>query len=130
MSAVAPQRDRETNFQRRDLYLVSTDAARRNSLARSVRSPISIGLKALSPGHLTITSIEYKENAGIASLPRLDEEGIMAAAVDRMSARIGDGEDAYESGRISRVNEKAAEAGVEVGMSTKEAAMRMLRHGQ
>jgi hypothetical protein len=39
MSDVSPQRDREANLRRRDLYLVSTGPARRNSLARSARSP-------------------------------------------------------------------------------------------
>jgi hypothetical protein len=39
MSDVDPQGDREANSDRRDLYLVSTGPARRNSLARLARSP-------------------------------------------------------------------------------------------
>lgn len=39
MSDVDPQRDREANYSRRDLYLVSTGPAREYRLARLVRSP-------------------------------------------------------------------------------------------
>ena len=39
MSDVSPQRARESNLRRRDLYLVSTGPARRDRLARSARSP-------------------------------------------------------------------------------------------
>ena len=67
-----------------------------------------------------------KDNAGIAGLESLDNAGIMAATVGAMSARIGDGGDSYSSGIISAVNERSRKAGVKVGMSTREAALKML----
>jgi uncharacterized protein YunC (DUF1805 family) len=67
-----------------------------------------------------------KENAGISGLEKLNNEGIMAATVDTMSARIGEGFDSYNSGIISSVNERAREAGIQIGMSAQEAAMKML----
>jgi len=51
MSDVDPQRDREANLSRRDLYLVSTGPARSDSLARSARSPARAELEGLSPGY-------------------------------------------------------------------------------
>ncbi|MBI4619452.1 MAG: hypothetical protein HY739_04735 [Desulfobacterales bacterium] len=68
-----------------------------------------------------------KENAGIGGLTLLDENGIMGATVDTMSARIGDGSDTYESGIISAVNNKAEKVGIRIGMQAKEAAMIMVR---
>jgi hypothetical protein len=50
MSDVDPQRDREANYSRRDLYLVSTGPARRNSLARLVRSPARAELGIIVAG--------------------------------------------------------------------------------
>ena len=67
-----------------------------------------------------------KENAGIAGLESLDNEGIMAATVGAMSARIGDGGDSYSSGIISAVNERSRKAGIKVGMPARKAALKML----
>jgi len=50
MSDVDPQRDRESNLSRRDLYLVSTGPARRNRLARSARSPAHVELGIIVAG--------------------------------------------------------------------------------
>ena len=38
-----------------------------------------------------------------------------------MSARIGDGRSTYEDGIVSRVNETARAAGIEPGMTAREA---------
>jgi len=67
-----------------------------------------------------------KDDAGIKGLENLDRAGIMGATVDTYSARIGDGLDSYNSGIISVVNEGARRAGVEVGLSGREAALKML----
>ncbi len=67
-----------------------------------------------------------KENAGISGLDSLNRAGIMGAAVDTFSARIGDGHDSYNSGIISAVNKRAHQAGIEIGMSAREAALKML----
>jgi hypothetical protein len=67
-----------------------------------------------------------KENAGMAGLEILDNDGIMAATVDAMSAKIGEGLDSYNSGIISAVNERARQGGVKIGISAREAALKML----
>ena len=63
-----------------------------------------------------------KDGAGITRLPALDARGIAAATVAATSARIGDGRSTYEDGIVSRVNETARAAGIEPGMSAREAA--------
>jgi hypothetical protein len=50
MSDVNPQRDREANCDRRNLYLVSTGPARRNRLARLARSPAHAELGTIVTG--------------------------------------------------------------------------------
>ena len=67
-----------------------------------------------------------KNNAGIAALKMCDEQGIPAAAVAAMSAKIGSGMSTYEQGQISVVNEAAKKLGVSAGMSAKEAADKLL----
>jgi hypothetical protein len=67
-----------------------------------------------------------KNDAGISGLPVLETMGILGATVDCMSARIGEGQDSYQSGIISAANDKAREAGICVGMKVVEAAKLML----
>jgi len=67
-----------------------------------------------------------KNSAGISGLPVLDAMGILGATVDCMTAKIGEGDDNYYSGIISAVNNKAKEAGVQVGMTVIDAARIML----
>lgn len=66
-----------------------------------------------------------KDRAGIAGLFYLDEIGMAAAAVDCMSARIGDGADMLARGVISHANAYAALCGVVAGQSCRDAAERM-----
>jgi len=68
-----------------------------------------------------------KQDAGIAGLKLLDEQGIPAAAVGNMTAKIGNGDSTYEQGKISAVNESARKLGISEGMSAKEAADKMLQ---
>lgn len=67
-----------------------------------------------------------KNDAGIAALKMCDEQGIPAAAVAAMSAKIGSGMSTYEQGQISVVNGAAKKLGVSVGMSAREAADKLL----
>ena len=67
-----------------------------------------------------------KNDAGIAALKMCDEQGVPAAAVAAMSAKIGDGMSTYEQGKVSAVNETARKLGISAGMSAKEAADKML----
>lgn len=62
------------------------------------------------------------DHIGISHLPALGARGIPAAAVDSMSARIGDGRSMWESGLISHMNALASKAGVERGMTVQEFA--------
>jgi len=66
-----------------------------------------------------------KDRAGIAGLAWLEAIGMAAAAVDCMSARIGDGADMLARGVISHANVYAALCGVAVGQSCREGATRM-----
>ncbi|MBT4267224.1 MAG: hypothetical protein HOD85_23725 [Deltaproteobacteria bacterium] len=68
-----------------------------------------------------------KNDAGISGLPLFQALGTLAAAVDGMSAHIGEGEDTYNHGRISALNQKASDAGVEIGMPVKETARLMFK---
>ena len=62
------------------------------------------------------------DRIGISRLPVLAARGIPAAAVDCMSARIGDGRSMWESGVISHANAIALQIGVARGMSVQEFA--------
>lgn len=60
------------------------------------------------------------DDAGVASLPILDEKGIAAAAVSAFTARIGDGRSTYQDGILSSANRRAVELGAVVGASARE----------
>jgi len=65
-----------------------------------------------------------KENAGISGLTVLDRYGILAAAVDAFTAKIGMANET-ENGIISHANALAGRAGVRSGMSATDAARLM-----
>jgi hypothetical protein len=52
------------------------------------------------------------DESGIASLPVLEREGVMAVTVGHLTARIGDARSAWDSGKVSRVNLLAKAAGI------------------
>ena len=62
------------------------------------------------------------ERAGIGGVMALDAVATAAAAVDCMSARIGDAADMLARGRISHANAQAEALGVAAGMPVAEAA--------
>lgn len=62
------------------------------------------------------------QEAGIAGLILCEELGMAAAAVDHMTARIGDAQDAARRGRISHANATAVVLGLRPGMPCLEAA--------
>jgi len=66
-----------------------------------------------------------RDRAGIAGLFYLEQIGMAAAAVDCMSARIGDGADMLARGIVSHANVYAALCGVAAGQSCLEAAKRL-----
>ncbi|ODT75666.1 MAG: hypothetical protein ABS76_33610 [Pelagibacterium sp. SCN 64-44] len=59
------------------------------------------------------------DGAGIARLPTLDERGIIAGAVDCMSAPIGNARAIYADGILSHVNATARDHGAVPGMALK-----------
>ena len=61
------------------------------------------------------------DDAGISGVMALDKVAMAAAAVDCMSARIGDASDALAHGRISALNRGAGALGVTVGMTVRKA---------
>lgn len=62
-----------------------------------------------------------KDGAGIAGLWYYEALNVPAAAVDTMTAEMGNGADQYENGIISRVNDQAQRLGLAPGMTVKEA---------
>lgn len=65
-------------------------------------------------------------NTAVEGVMRLAEHGIPAASVSTMTARLAEGLSTWNDGIISVTNEVAAELGVKVGMTAKEAARLML----
>ena len=63
-----------------------------------------------------------KDGAGIAGLWYYEALGIPAAAVDSNAAEMGNGQDLYENGIVSRVNDCAQRLGIAPGMRTHEVA--------
>ncbi|MDP3251316.1 MAG: hypothetical protein Q8M77_05340 [Hydrogenophaga sp.] len=70
-----------------------------------------------------------KDGAGIAGLWYYEALGVPAAAVDVMTAEMGNGSDLYDNGIVSRVNDAAQALGIEPGMKASDAA-RFLQTGE
>ena len=64
-----------------------------------------------------------KDEAGIAALKMLEDSGVPAACISHNSARIGDAQDMWDHGLISRVNHLAGVAGIVVGEKLSLAAL-------
>ena len=67
-----------------------------------------------------------KNRAGIAGLRALDSRGIIGIAVSHESARIGEGNDTWDHGRISYVNETGLRAGLCLGAPLASALRELL----
>jgi hypothetical protein len=68
-----------------------------------------------------------KDEAGVVALAMLQARNIAAAAIAHTTGRIGDAQDMWAHGYLSRVNEAAVAAGLAEGMSAREAARRLAR---
>jgi len=68
-----------------------------------------------------------KDDAGIAALATLQARGIVAATVAHTSARIGDAQDAWQHGVVSRLNDAAHALGLRVGQSVPAAAQLLMQ---
>lgn len=67
-----------------------------------------------------------RNNTAIEALTVLAEKGVPCAAVDTMSARLGEGLSTWNDGVISFANAPAMAKGVKAGMTAKQAARLML----
>ena len=67
-----------------------------------------------------------KDEAGIAALAMLEDCGVPAACISHNSARIGDAQDMWDHGLISRVNQLAKAAGIVVGEKLSLSALRFV----
>jgi hypothetical protein len=63
--------------------------------------------------------------AGVSGLPYAEKLGMAMVALATESCRIGDAQDQYARGIVSRANAQAIACGVTIGMSCKDAAERM-----
>ncbi|MEE2683038.1 MAG: hypothetical protein VYD77_03820 [Actinomycetota bacterium] len=68
-----------------------------------------------------------KNNAGITGLETTQEHGLAGACCDAWSAPVGDAFKAFEEGKISACNDAARDRGVEIGMSVRDAAYKLLQ---
>ncbi|MDB5826700.1 MAG: hypothetical protein JWQ73_920 [Variovorax sp.] len=67
-----------------------------------------------------------KDGAGVAGLWYYEALGVPSAAVDVMTAEMGNGADLYDNGIVSRVNDAAQALGIEPGMRARDCAQYML----
>jgi hypothetical protein len=68
-----------------------------------------------------------KNRSGLTALEAVEPDGIVGAAVDALTARMGDGQSTCFDGIISALNKHAAAKGVRVGQPALEAARLMLK---
>ncbi|MBI3825679.1 MAG: hypothetical protein HY294_06775 [Candidatus Rokubacteria bacterium] len=70
-----------------------------------------------------------KDSAGISGLAFADRFAVPAAAVETMSARLGDGQSVFEQGIVAYANATARALDVHARVSTVEAAYRLVKAG-
>ena len=68
-----------------------------------------------------------KNNSGLSALEAVEPDGIAGASVSAQTARMGDGQSTYFDGVISAANRHARNKGVQIGQSTREAALLLLK---
>ena len=61
------------------------------------------------------------DNAGVKGLEMLNAAGVAACTVSHETARIGEAESTLATGRISAVNSRAGEYGIETGQTCEQA---------
>lgn len=112
-----------------DSIVFGTEADRRNVLVtagHTGRSGARHIIKVGPFGFICSDGGRGRNDSGMAGLDITAAEGIAGATVDARHARMGDGMSTYEDGIISAANELALAAGVRVGMTARDAAMRLL----
>ncbi|HSC64623.1 MAG TPA: hypothetical protein VLD35_13360 [Caldimonas sp.] len=71
-----------------------------------------------------------KDEAGVAALHLLQQRGVAAGTVSHLSARIGDAQDAWDHGVVSRLNEAARALGIAPGERLRDALNRLLQQAR
>lgn len=66
-----------------------------------------------------------KERAGVVATDLLQEIGVACGCYSHESARIGEARDGYEHGVLTHLNAQARAAGLEAGMTVREAVARI-----
>ena len=66
-----------------------------------------------------------KDEAGVVALGMLQQRDTIAGAVSHDSGRIGDAQDMWQHGTISRLNDKAYTAGLILGMRVQNALRKL-----
>src|SRR2546427_9984350 len=94
--------------------------------ALSLRLALPFGIRGL----IAHAAGVGKDAAGVSALAVADGLGVPVAAVETMSARIGDGPSVHDEGVISHANAIARALGIAIGMSAHEAARRLTRAGE
>ena len=67
-----------------------------------------------------------KNEAGVVALAMLQARGVAAATVSHTSARIGDAQDTWDSGLVSRCNDAARTLGIEQGVTLRDVLNRLV----
>ena len=84
-------------------------------------------LRAVEPrGFICSDGGRGKNDAGIAALVIVEQDGLAGATVDARAARMGDGLSTYHDGVISACNEPAWNRGVRLGQPAADAAWKLL----
>lgn len=120
----------------RDVRIVDSitqpDGASGAAVVAGSHGGISSGRDAAQIGVGAVVSNDAgvgRDEAGIESLPYLDELGCPAATVDHRSARIADGVGVARNGTVSHVNDLAAGIGVRPDDATRDSAERVRAEG-
>lgn len=108
-----------------DSVTAFTAEARGSVLVTGSHTGLLVAAWALSVGAAGLIANDAgvgKQGAGVAGLDLLNQFGVPGVAVDVWSARIGDGADTLDHGRVSTVNECASQIGVLAGMRARDVA--------
>lgn len=89
------------------------------------RSAVPYLLKVAPYGFICSDGGGGRDGSGRAALEIVEREGLAGATVDARLAAMGDGLSSYRDGIITGANKLARAAGVELGMSAREAARRL-----
>ena len=86
------------------------------------RSAVPYLIKMRPHGFICSDGGGGRDDSGMAGMVEVNAAGLVGATVGARGAKMGDGLSSYYDGTITAANDLARAAGVEIGMSAKEAA--------